>query len=61
MWRKVFATITCRQSDHGLASVWLNRRHDRPGWGATPEPTEEFSYAMEFPSVAAFVAAARKE
>ena len=45
---------------YGLASVWLNRRHDRPGWGATPEPTEEFSYAMEFPSMAAFAAAARE-
>ena len=21
----------------GLPSVWINRRHDRPGWGATPE------------------------
>lgn len=20
----------------GLATVWVNRRHDRPGWGATP-------------------------
>lgn len=20
----------------GLPSVWINRRHDRPGWGATP-------------------------
>ena len=26
---------------YGLASVWINRRHDRPGWGATPEPAEE--------------------
>ena len=34
---------------YGLVSVWLNRRHDRPGWGATSEPDEEFSYAMEFP------------
>jgi 2-haloacid dehalogenase len=45
---------------HGLASVWINRRHDSPGWGATPEPTEEFSYAMEFPSMAAFASAARE-
>ena len=45
---------------YGLASVWLNRRHDRQGWGATPEPTEGFSYAMEFPSMAAFAAAARE-
>ena len=45
---------------YGLASVWLNRRHDRPGWGATPEPDEEFSYAIEFPSMADFAAAALK-
>lgn len=38
----------------GLASVWINRRHDRPGWGATPEPAEEWSYDAEFPSMAAF-------
>ncbi len=38
----------------GLPSVWINRRHDRPGWGATPEPSEEFSYALEFSSMAAF-------
>jgi 2-haloacid dehalogenase len=45
---------------YGLASVWINRRHDRPGWGATPEPDEEFSYAMEFSSMADFAAAARE-
>ena len=44
---------------YGLASVWINRRHDRPGWGATPEPAEEFGYALEFPSMEAFAAAAR--
>jgi putative hydrolase of the HAD superfamily len=38
----------------GLASVWINRRHDRPGWGATPAPTEQWSYDLEFPSLAAF-------
>jgi putative hydrolase of the HAD superfamily len=38
----------------GLPSVWINRRHDRPGWGATPEPTEEWAYDLEFPSMAAF-------
>jgi 2-haloacid dehalogenase len=45
---------------HGLASVWINRRHDRPGWGATPEPAEEFSYALEFPTMQAFAAAAKE-
>ena len=37
-----------------LPSVWINRRHDRPGWGATPEPTGEWSYDLELPSMAAF-------
>ncbi|MGO1975422.1 MAG: HAD-IA family hydrolase [Propionibacteriaceae bacterium] len=41
---------------HGLDSVWINRRHGRPGWGATPEPAEEYSYAKEYPSMAAFAA-----
>lgn len=45
---------------HGLRSVWINRRHDRPGWGATPEPTAEYSYDLEFSSMAAFAAAARE-
>ncbi len=39
---------------HGLASVWINRRHDRPGWGATPAPSEAWSYDLEFPSMANF-------
>jgi 2-haloacid dehalogenase len=38
----------------GLPSVWINRRHDRPGWGATPAPAEEWTFAMELPSMAAF-------
>jgi 2-haloacid dehalogenase len=42
----------------GLPSVWINRRHDRPGWGATPEPAEAYAYGWEFPSLAAFADAA---
>jgi 2-haloacid dehalogenase len=38
----------------GLPSVWINRRHDRPGWGATAEPSEEWSYNLEFGSMAEF-------
>ena len=38
----------------GLPSVWINRRHDRPGWGATPEPGAEWAFNLEFPSMAAF-------
>ena len=41
----------------GLDSVWINRRHDRPGWGATPEPAGEWNYLSEYPSMAAFAAA----
>ena len=38
----------------GLPSVWINRRHDRPGWGATPQPQAEWSYDAEFRSMADF-------
>lgn len=44
---------------HGLASVWINRRHNRPGWGATPEPSTDFSYDLEFPDMISFANAAR--
>jgi putative hydrolase of the HAD superfamily len=36
----------------GLPSVWINRRHGRPGWGATPEPSGEWSYSLELTSMA---------
>jgi 2-haloacid dehalogenase len=38
----------------GLPSVWINRRHDHPGWGATPEPSEEWSYNLECHSMGDF-------
>jgi 2-haloalkanoic acid dehalogenase type II len=41
----------------GLPTVWINRRHDRPGWGATPAPTAEAAPDWEFPSMAAFAEA----
>lgn len=44
----------------GLPSVWINRRHDRPGWGATPEPGGDWSYDLEFPSMGAFADAVDK-
>jgi 2-haloacid dehalogenase len=31
----------------GLPSIWINRRRDRPGWGATPPPAQEGSYDLE--------------
>ncbi len=42
----------------GLPSVWINRRHDRPGWGATPQPNAEWTYDLEFRSMGAFADAA---
>ncbi len=41
----------------GLPTVWINRRHDRPGWGATPAPDAPVTPDWEFPSMAAFAAA----
>lgn len=42
----------------GLPSVWINRRHDRPGWGATPDPKVSVQPAGEFHSMADFAEAA---
>jgi 2-haloacid dehalogenase len=41
----------------GLPTVWINRRHDRPGWGATPAPAAAVTPDWEFPSMAAFATA----
>jgi len=41
----------------GLPTVWINRRHARPGWGATPEPAAPVTPDWEFESLAAFAAA----
>ncbi len=38
----------------GLSSVWINRCHNRPGWGATPEPSDEWTYNLEFKSMDEF-------
>jgi 2-haloalkanoic acid dehalogenase type II len=38
----------------GLATCWINRRHDKPGWGATPPPPEPVTPDWEFPTLAAF-------
>jgi 2-haloacid dehalogenase len=42
----------------GLPTVWINRRHAKPGWGATLEPPAPVTPDWEFPSMAAFAAAA---
>jgi putative hydrolase of the HAD superfamily len=41
----------------GLPTVWINRRHGRAGWGATPAPSVPVRPDWEFPSMAAFAAA----
>jgi 2-haloalkanoic acid dehalogenase type II len=38
----------------GLPTVWINRRHDRPGSGATPVPEVPVTPDWEFPSMRAF-------
>jgi 2-haloalkanoic acid dehalogenase type II len=38
----------------GLETVWINRRHARPGWGATPAPEAAVTPHLEFGSLAAF-------
>jgi 2-haloalkanoic acid dehalogenase type II len=42
----------------GLHTVWIHRRHDRGGWGATPRPPAPVIPDWEFGSMAAFAAAA---
>ncbi|WP_249020148.1 haloacid dehalogenase type II [Conexibacter sp. S30A1] len=43
---------------HGIQSVWINRRRDQDGWGATPEPDGTVAFAAEFHSLAALAEAA---
>jgi putative hydrolase of the HAD superfamily len=38
----------------GLRSVWINRRHARAGWGATPQPAGDYAYDLELPSMRDF-------
>ena len=38
----------------GLPTAWINRRHDRPGWGATPDPQAPVTPDWAFLSMAAF-------
>lgn len=42
----------------GFRRVWINRRHDRPGWGATPDPGMEVKPEWTFNSMAEFAEAA---
>ena len=45
----------------GLRTVWINRRHDRPGWGATPAPPADVVPDWEFPSLQALADAAEAD
>lgn len=38
----------------GLATVWIDRRRDRPGWGATPAPGSDVRPDWTFASMAQF-------
>lgn len=42
----------------GLATVWIDRRGDKPGYGATPPPEHDVAPDWIFPSLGAFAAAA---
>jgi 2-haloacid dehalogenase len=45
----------------GLASAWIDRRHDESGWGATKRPPGTPTYDFRFDSMAALVEAHQKE
>jgi 2-haloacid dehalogenase len=38
----------------GIPTVWINRRHAKPGWGATPEPPSGVTPDWTFDSMAEF-------
>ena len=45
----------------GLASAWIDRRHDQQGWGATMAPPDSAAYDFRFPTLAAMAEAHRAE
>ena len=45
----------------GLASAWINRRHDKAGWGATAPPPDGTTYDFEFESLGAMAEAHARE
>ncbi len=45
----------------GLPTVWINRRHDKPGWGATPAPPADVTPDWTFTSMAALADAVDAE
>jgi 2-haloacid dehalogenase len=47
-------------TEFGLASNWIDRRHDKQGFGATAPPPTEVHVDFRFPSMAAFAQAHEK-
>jgi 2-haloacid dehalogenase len=45
----------------GLATAWIDRRHERGGWGATMPPPAHAAYDFRFESLAAMAAAHQAE
>ncbi len=45
----------------GLASAWIDRRHEQDGWGATMPPPEEAAFDVRFSSMAEMVKAHQDE
>ena len=45
----------------GLATAWIDRRHDREGWGATVEPAHIPAFDFRFESLAALADAHRAQ
>ncbi len=44
----------------GLATIWVERRHDREGWGATPAPQEAAEPDLRITSLAELVTLHRR-
>ena len=65
--RQVLHTAQSLYHDHapaqaaGLASAWIDRRHERTGWGATRAPEGTPAYDFRFESLAAMVQAHEAE
>jgi 2-haloalkanoic acid dehalogenase type II len=65
--KQILHTAQSLYHDHGpakrigLASAWINRRHGRPGWGATLPPPEGAGYDFRFESLAAMAEAHARE
>jgi 2-haloalkanoic acid dehalogenase type II len=45
----------------GLATAWIDRRHEHPGWGATMPPPTDAAFDFRFESLASMVAAHQAE